>query len=208
MTLLECAQDALKPFGYVVVPPVENLFSVLEFDLSDSDKSDLQNTWRNDWRAELQATLENGLCVLVVQSSLHEGVAVFGAAKGPGESAQMWLLQSISFSAGAERVHGAGWALKAVEMSKSIVELFRQKFGTIFNFKDKHQTRSIKWLQMCGFEFFQRQDVCCDTWFFGIGPQILQMANDPGIWASYLGKNISSQDVTIGFKECPLKSGL
>lgn len=196
MTLLERAQETLEPFGYVVAPPMENLLSVLETDLSDSDKFDLQNTWRNDWRAELQATLENGLCVLVVHSSRHGGVAVFGASNGPGESAQMWLLQSISFSEGAERVHGAGWALKMVEMSRHIVKLFRREFGTIFNFKDKHQTRSIKWLQMCGFEFFQRQDVCCDTWFFGIGPQTLQMANDPGVWASYLGKSISSQDVT------------
>ena len=192
MTLLKNVQAALQRHGYFAEQADEDLFDVLKNDLAESDVFDLQNTWRNDWKSELRATLDNAEALIAVHSPVHSGVAVFGASRGPEQSAQMWLLQSVSFSQSAEHAQGAAWALKAVEMSRQVVALFRDEFGTVFNFKNQNQHRSIKWLQMCGFEFYRRNDVLCDTLFFGLGPLTPHLANTPAFWQSYLGASLQN----------------
>ena len=161
---------------------------LLESDLNEADRYDLGRTWRNNWREELYATLGNSTSTFIFSSAHHRGFAVFGVnAVMPG-CAQIWLLQSQSFSQDISRERGSDWPHQFVLMNRAVIDRCLLRYSLLFNFISGRQSKNIRWLKSCGFEFFSRCDISDDMLLFCRGNSTQQFAAEEKIWRGFLGE--------------------
>ncbi len=185
--LLPSVSEIMTAHGYRAETATTSHAVLFENDLDDADKYDLGRTWRQDWRAELYATLENSGRTFCVTSADHKGAAIFGVTAATDGAGQIWLLQSKSFALEAERHHGATWPHKAVAMTHAVVELFLTTHSPLFNFISERQARNIRWLTHSGFRFSRPENVNTDMLIFCCGEDAEAFASNVDVWQSYLG---------------------
>ena len=80
MSKARCVDIAavVAPFGYQAERATVAAAPMFEQDLGEADKYDMGRTWRQDWKAELYATLQVSGDSFIVTSPLHAGAALFG----------------------------------------------------------------------------------------------------------------------------------
>lgn len=187
---IEELSKIVTPFNIDVARANRRHAALFENDLNETDKYDLGRTWRNDWRAELYATLENSTSTFIFSSVLHRGFAIFGVNSVMPGCAQIWLLQSRSFGDDVAKYRGREWVYQFVLMSRAIIELCLGQYPLLFNFISGRQSQNIRWLKSCGFEFFGRRDISTDMLLFGQGSSIQRFAAEEKIWRAFLGEAI------------------
>ncbi len=186
--LHNAVNEIVAPHGFRAEIATTEHAPLFENDLDEADKYDLGRTWRQDWRSELYATLENSDTTFCVSSPHHGGAAILVVTAARSNAGQIWLLQSKSFAQEAEHNHGAAWPLKAATMTRSVVELFLTVHSPVFNFISERQTRNIRWLKHSGFEFSRPDGLVTDMLIFCCGERAGDLAASKEIWRAYLGQ--------------------
>ena len=184
---IEQIVKVVSPLNVKVEIANKSHLALFENDLNENDRYDLGRTWRNDWRGELYATLENSSPIFIFSSDLHRGVAMFGLNVVMPGCAQIWLHQSRSFVDGALQHGGDLWAHQFVAMNREIVDLCCRRNLLLFNFISAGQSDNIRWLKKCGFEFVCRQDGSSDLLLIGRGEGFHQFSEDIKLWRAFLG---------------------
>ena len=93
--------------GFTVTPVTPDHFELIAADISPADRHDLRRTWRQDWREELRATLENATEAYMFHSPHFPFAGVFGVTAQREGLAMAWMLQSATFLNGAEAALGS-----------------------------------------------------------------------------------------------------
>jgi hypothetical protein len=190
---LTAMQKTLDPFDLVVSPAGAHSAEALEGDIDAADKYDLGRTWRQDWKAELRATIRNSGSTFVAQSSRVDGFALFGVTPLTEDTAQIWLIQSTTFSNSAASVYQSTWPHRGVALARATVNLFTNYYRTLFNFISKRQETNIRWLYASGFRFYQHPLYQSDMLMFSLGHDAERLAADIDTWVSFLGKENPEQ---------------
>ncbi len=157
--------------------------------IDPSDKIELNATWRQNWEQELYASLIHSDHAYLAQLPGHEGHVLFGAYadRELAQAAQVWMLRTRSFTA-SMRAHGTtSDCLRLQSAVVGVLRLFVRQYGTVFNFFPASQTRTIRWLRLCGMNAIGRSDR--DTGFVvcGAGAGFAKLAANPLVWNDYLG---------------------
>lgn len=185
---LESMQACLSPFDLVINSAPILYFDRLEVDIDEADRFDLGQTWRRDWREELRATLTNSTSTFVAESKNHEGFAIFGVTPVWEDAAQIWLIQSKTFSEAAFAYYRSAWPRRGVALAKATIELFADSYSTLFNFISSKQENNVRWLYASGFKFYRNDLYDSDMLMFAVGEQAVRLAADKDTWISFLGE--------------------
>ena len=181
----------ITKLGFTVTPVTATHFDLIAGDISAADRHDLGRTWRQDWREELRATLENATEAYMFHNDDFPFAGVFGVTAQREGLAMAWMLQSATFLNGAEAALGPGWPVKFTAMTRQRMRQFLADYGTFFNFIPVSQTRNIRWLTGCGFTFHTHPEIETDMRLFTLGPDGDRIAADPAFWADYLGTDFA-----------------
>jgi hypothetical protein len=187
----DLTEFSIVRLGFDVKHVTAEDFDEIADGISPADRYDLGRTWRNDWRAELRATLQNASEAYMFHRREFPFAGVYGVtAQGHGK-ALIWLLQSETFLTGAEAVLGVGWAVRFTAATRDQLAEFIADYGTLFNFIPVSQTTNIRWLKGCGFTFHTHPDIETDMRLFTLGPDGDRLAGDTDFWANYLGTDFA-----------------
>lgn len=178
-------QNIVAPYGCTARDANAEDVDRFANDISHEDRIGLGATWRNDWRAEFEASINHGKHVHVVTGPMYPGAIIFGATPGPFGSGQVWVLQTESFQRQAEALHGPRWSVMFLRATNKVLDAYSQDYEPLFNFKKVDQVKSLKWLKPLGFNFYFHPDPNVTSAIFVRGEKGKAFARSGEVWRCY-----------------------
>jgi hypothetical protein len=175
-------------YGFTIRKAQARDFGAFEKDIDDADRSALSQTWRQDWRNELYATMIQSDHAFFATRVGQAEPFLFGLHydREVASGAQVWMVRSQTF-VNSSNGGSTGTNLKFQRAARATLSLFMESYGNVFNFFPKFQTQTIRWLNLCGLEYHERTDIDCPYVLCGAGKNFERLAHNATVWKDYLG---------------------
>jgi hypothetical protein len=120
---------------------LEDFLAVLEMDLRQSDREEIEAATGWHWKTALQFSLQYSTraWVIIYDNKIE---AVFGLSEENPHVGVPWLVATTKF---------AGFSFRVARESKAVIKLMLDVFPTLSNYVSAKHFESIRWLKWCGF---------------------------------------------------------